>query len=249
MKQNKKFNCVIIDDEPLSLEMISNYLSSVENVNIIGKYTNCVNAICHFDGSKDIKPDLLIIDIQMPVYNGLDFVEEYAFETPVIFITSYRDYVLKTFDFIVIDFIVKPIQKDRFLKAIYKAKQKKNSRDIKENNNKKENYFFIKTDKKILRLDFKEILFIESLKDYIKVVCKKDKYITYQNLNGISKYLPKNQFVRVHKSFIIAFDKISFIENNVINIDDNLIPIGKSYSGSINNLLINNLASKTKKSL
>ncbi|MDN5204985.1 LytTR family DNA-binding domain-containing protein [Fulvivirgaceae bacterium BMA10] len=219
----KKIKCLIVDDEPLAQEVISDYIGRLDFLSEVGKCNDALSAI-EFLNQKPV--DLIFLDIQMPALNGINFLKALSSPPLIIFTTAHRHYAVDGFDLNAIDYLIKPIPFYRFVQAIEKVRIRSGRSPDKDNDS---NAIFFKVDKKKVRVSYAEILFIESLKDYIKVVLRDRSFITYQNLTGVLTLLPPSQFVQVHKSFIVNFHYVRAIEGNVLEIADSTVPIGRNY--------------------
>jgi len=223
----KPFKCLIVDDEPLAIDIIENYLQRFENV----ETRRCENALDAFRLLKEEKYDLIFLDIEMPMLTGLDFLGTLKDPPPVIITTAYRDYAVEGFEFEALDYLVKPISFPRFVKAFERAlKSVTNTENLPENNQGDENeYLFLKVDRKFVKIMMSDILYIESLKDYIRVTTKSSSLISYQSLTSITEKLPSEKFIRIHRSFTIGIDKVNSIEGNCVEIDGKLLPISREH--------------------
>lgn len=225
-------NCIIIDDEPLAREAISNFLNEHAEIHIIGEYGSPVLAKEVLD-----KVDLIFLDIHMPGVNGLDFAKQIKeSDTLIIFTTAYEEYALDSYEVDAIDYLVKPIVKERFEKAIRKAinyHQLLHSEDviplIETGVSTMEDYFFIRADRKIHKVNYNEVLYVEGLKDYVIVHTTTQKIIAAMNIKTIHQQLPQNLFFRISKSYIINVQHISALDNNSVFIQNDEIPIGNIY--------------------
>lgn len=217
-----QIKCIIVDDEPLAQEVISEYIERLDFLSNVGQFDDALSVI-EFLGKEQV--DLIFLDIQMPVLDGINFLKGLAFPPQIIFTTAHRHYAVEGFDLNALDYLVKPIPFYRFVQAIGKIKKLSGTMII----NEISEAAFFKVDKKKIKVNYSEIFFIESFKDYIKVVLKNRSFVTYQTLSGVLELLPDSQFVQVHKSFIINFHHIQYIEGNVLEINDHVIPIGRSY--------------------
>lgn len=215
-----KLTTVLIDDEPLSIELIKTYLKNIPDIELIGSFYDPVPAL-KFIANRI--PDLVFLDIEMPKINGLDLTRSLPVTTKVILITAYREYAAEAFSLNVLDYLVKPFTFPRFLQAISKLHLTTGK------TNTEQDSLYFKVDKKILRIEVADILWIESYKDYIRVNTCHQSFVTYQNLVGIEEFLPKESFERVHKEYVINLNFISFLEGNEIDLNGRKIPIGKSY--------------------
>ncbi len=219
---------VIVDDEPLALEILQTYINQLDEVELVA---SCENAI---EANKILKSeniDLIICDIQMPQITGIDFIKSLNNPPLVIFSTAYPEFAVEGFELEAIDYLVKPIPMDRFLKAINRASEMLSVR--KEPKSDDDEFFFVKADKKLLKVQYKEIFYIEGLKDYVIIKKDKNRIITLQTMKSLDEKLPKDIFMRIHRSYIINLDHIKAIMGNVVElvVDGKVkhIPIGKSY--------------------
>lgn len=228
-----KINCVAIDDEPLALDIISQYCEKVSYLRLLKTFTNPVASI---DYLKSNKIDLLFLDIQMEQLTGIQLLNVIKSQPLVIFTTAYDSFAVLGYELDVVDYLLKPISFERFLKATSKAYEKLYTENgvasettVIVNDNIKHDYFFIKTDAKMQKVNFNDLLYIEGQGDYLRVFTENEKYMTIMNFKQLEEILPYEHFVRVHKSFMVALSKIEFVERNRIKIKDQLIPIGDSY--------------------
>jgi DNA-binding LytR/AlgR family response regulator len=220
-------NCIIVDDEPLARKGLKEYIADVDFLHLLGEFDNAVKAAELL--SKGII-HLLFLDIQMPKITGLDFFKSLHHPPPVIFTTAYPQYALEGFDLNALDYLVKPISFERFLKAVHKVKE---YYEIRQHNDeavirKNEDYFFIKADNKLVKIFFNEILFVEALQNYVIIHTTDKKFITYLTFKSVEEYLPGERFIKTHKSYIISASKIDSIEGNDIRIGNHHIPISRN---------------------
>jgi len=222
-----KINCVIIDDEPLAISVIENHLKNFDNIEVVKTFNNPLNA---FPILQQEKIDVLFLDINMPQMSGFEFIQNLNHKPLVIITTAYREYAVKSFELNVLDYLVKPIPFNRFLKTINKVYQQlyltNATGDVAVS---QEPHIFLKVNKKLVKVVFSDILFIESLKDYIKVVTNLGDYVVHKSLTAISEELPQSNFIRIHRSFTISINKINALEGNTIEIEGRKIPIGRNY--------------------
>ncbi|MGI8581738.1 MAG: LytR/AlgR family response regulator transcription factor [Chitinophagaceae bacterium] len=225
----QSLNCVIIDDEPLSRKGLKEYINDIDFLNLAGEYDNPIKASADF---KNINVQLLFLDIQMPKISGIEFFKSMHHAPPVIFTTAFPQYALDGFDLNALDYLVKPISFDRFFKAALKAKE---YYEVREENqaeasppNSNEKYFFIKADNKLIKIFFDDILFVEALQNYVNIQTKDKKYVTWLTFKSIEEYLPADEFLKCHKSFIVAASKVSSIHGNEIIIGNHHIPISRN---------------------
>ena len=223
-----KINCIVIDDEPLARKGIKEYISEVDFLNFIAEFDSPLKAtaLLSMPGVH-----LIFLDIQMPKITGLDFLKTLKQPPPVIFTTAYPQFALDGFDLNALDYLVKPISLERFLKAVQKAKEFYDLRARNRDENEKEDaadYVFIKVDGKLVKVLFGDILFVEALQNYVAVHTKDKKYVSYLTLQSISEFLPPDIFIKTHKSFIVAINKVESIQGNNVQIANHLIPVSRS---------------------
>ena len=199
-------NCLIIDDEPLAINVIKNYLQEIDNFNIVNTFNSAIEALNFL---KNEKVDLIFLDINMPLLDGLDFIKNLDTKPLIIITTAYDEYAIKTYELEVLDYLVKPIPFPRFMKAISRAQNTlEMDKSIASTKIAKRPSIFIKVDKKKMKkIYLDEILVVESLRDYLKINTYSDKYIIHSTLSNFTALLPSNNFIRIHRSFTIAIDK------------------------------------------
>ena len=226
--------CIVVDDEPLALDILEDYIDKVPFLNLTKK---CVSAIEALESLKSEKVDLIFLDIQMPDLTGIQFVKSLAQKPDIIFTSAYSDYALEGFNLNAVDYLLKPISFERFLRAVnkyYDSFNNKSGTAPKPHSieSDEEKFIFIKTEYRIIKVNLSDILYIEGLKDYIRFVTPSNQLLTLQSMKSMEESLPKRQFIRVHKSYIIALQHIEAIERNKIKIKDKWIPIGNTYRES-----------------
>ena len=223
--------CLVVDDEPLALDILEDYISKVPFLELVKTTTSAIEglSLVQNDGI-----DLVFLDVQMPELTGLQFLKILNGKCDVILTTAYSEYALEGYELDVIDYLLKPIAFDRFYKAAQKVlQQKQNSSPVPSPEtlvtNTPHTFIFVKTEHKIQKIYLDDILYIEGLKDYISIFTKSERIITLQNMKKMEDALPAGRFVRVHKSYIVALDKIDSIERSRIQIADKIIPVGDTY--------------------
>lgn len=229
--------CLVVDDEPLALDILEDYIAKVPFLELVKRTENAIEAL---QLVQEGKIDLVLLDIQMPELTGIQFLKIAGNKASYILTTAYSQYALESYELNVADYLLKPIAFDRFYKAVEKVRQQKQlgvaSNDLAEipnpntiDNEQIKDFIFVKTEHKIQKIELKDIQYIEGLKDYISIYTKTERIITLQNMKKMEETLPKDNFIRVHKSYIIAIDKIQNIERSRISINSNLIPVGDTY--------------------
>lgn len=223
-------NCIIIDDEPLAREAIEMLINQTDDLDLIGSF-NSPDAATNFMETNEV--ELIFLDIQMPGINGIEFARTIPKETFVIFTTAYSEFATDSYEVDAIDYLIKPVKLERFQKAVEKAHtySKLLKADYADNNIEQvaDDFFFVKADRRIFKVYFNNILFIQGLKDYVVMHTDSQKVITAMNIKTIHDQLPKNVFVRVSKSYIINVKHIGSVDNNTVYIGTNEIPIGNIY--------------------
>jgi DNA-binding LytR/AlgR family response regulator len=222
-------NCIVVDDEPLARQGMEMSIASVSSLQFLGSFSN---ALAASDFLRKENVDLMFLDINMPELSGLDFLKSLRDAPLVIFTTAYPQYALESYELDAIDYLVKPIRIERFLKAVNKAEnhlrllQQEGSSQVEKI---EDDYVFIKADRKYFKIYFKDILYIEGLKDYVVIYTKDSKVITSMNIKTIAAQLPAAIFARVSKSYIVNVLHISSFDNELIYVLNNEIPLGQSY--------------------
>lgn len=222
-----KIKCVIIDDEQLAISVIESHLKNFDHFEVVGTFNNPLKAYSLLEKEK---VDVIFLDINMPQMTGFSFIENLNSKPLIVITTAYREYAVKSFELNVLDYLVKPIPFDRFLKTINKIYQQLYTNNVVGDTSlQQEPHIFLKVDKKLLKVNLNDILYVESLKDYIKVITKIGDYVVHKSLTAITEELPLSSFLRVHRSYTISINKITAIEGNTIEIANRRIPIGRNY--------------------
>jgi DNA-binding LytR/AlgR family response regulator len=220
---------LIIDDEPLARNVIQEYAKKIPSLTIVGE---CEDAICAHQLLQNEQVDLMFLDINMPKLTGIEFLKTLKNPPLVIFTTAYSEYALDGFELNIVDYLKKPFSFERFCKAYFRAEELlllKQSVLKPEVTEKQNDFLFVKSDKKTIKVNISEICYIEGLGDYIKLYMTDKKLVTNLSMKKIENLLPVNQFYRIHKSFIISLDKIESIEGNMVKINNTKLPVGNSY--------------------
>lgn len=237
MDDPQTIRCLIIDDEPPAREIIRRYVQEIPTLQLMGE---CANAIQALTALQQHPVDLLFLDIRMPQLNGTDFIKTLKNPPKVIFTTAFSEYALEGYELDVVDYLMKPIRFDRFVKAVNKAyplhgataplkpvvptvtEEKKN-----------ESFVYFRADRKMVKVMLDDILYIESMKDYIKVNTVQGVIITKQSISSVEAMLPEKLFVRTHRSFIVSINKIKSFTNELVEVDKTDIPIGKLFRNGV----------------
>lgn len=220
--------CIAIDDEPLALEKLSIFIAKVSRLQLERTFTNAIEAL---DYLNQHHTDLIFLDIQMEDFSGIQFLNSLKNRPFVIITSAYKEYAIEGYEFEVTDYLLKPFGFERFyiaLEKVFRHTQPKISAPT---------YIFVKTGYNLERIDFADILYIEGMNEYLQIVTREHKWMTLQSFRQMEQLLPPGNFLRVHKSYLVALDKIERIERQIIIIRGKRIPIGKSYKEAINRLL------------
>jgi DNA-binding LytR/AlgR family response regulator len=231
-----KTRCLVIDDEPLARDLMRNHIEKLENFEICAE---CGDAMKALQELHNHKIDLMFMDIQMPQITGIEFLKTLKNPPKVILTTAYREYALDGFELDVVDYLLKPITFERFLKSInkyYQATQEEinNSKPVTHNSNHVEEAFiYVKENKKVVKLHLSEILYVEGLSEYVQIYTTDKKIITKTSMTNMSDKLPEDNFIRIHKSFIVSLSKIEAFTSSSIEVPGKELPIGRSYKNAV----------------
>lgn len=235
-----KTRCLVVDDEPLAINVIKSFLDRLDQLELVN---TCSNAIDAFNVLSNEKIDLLFIDIQMPQMTGLEFLKALKSPPKVIITTAFREYAMEGYELDVVDYLLKPVSFDRFLKAINKvtdqASHEEDNSRVGMSSTEEDPYIFVREDKKMRKIVVKDIEYIESIKDYVKIITNDHVFTTYLQISYLEKKLPEESFVRVHRSFIVGIGHIKAYSSTDIEIGDQSIPIGRHYKSHVMSLLDN----------
>lgn len=223
----EKYNCIIVEDEPLAAEILKDYIGQIPFLNLV---TICEDAIYALDILQKEKIDLIFLDINLPKLKGFDFIQTLKNPPSIIITTAYHEYALQGYEFNVIDYLMKPIAFNRFLVAVNKLRQSSEMISLPSIAQENEREFiFFNVSKKKVKVYFDEILYIESVKEYVNVTTANKSILAKFQLSQIEELLPKNHFIRIHRSFIAAKNKIDAFSATGVEINNKLLPIGRSY--------------------
>lgn len=238
---------MIVDDEPLALDVLETFIGRLDNLELVCR---CHNAVEAYNCLQSEPIDLMFLDIQMPKLTGIDFLKSLAHPPKVIFTTAYRDYAVEGFELNVADYLLKPIAFERFLKAVSKVTATEQPAALAPAPvpaaappaapDYKEAFIYLKADKKMVKVMLADILYIESLKDYIRVRTETKEIISYQKISFLEEKLPTDKFLRIHRSFIVALDKIHAFSASAVDIGKSEIPIGRFYKNDVLQILNQN---------
>lgn len=230
----KKFKCIVIDDEPLAIDLLQNYAKKTTFLEIVYSTTNPLEALKYLENKY---VDLIFLDIQMPELSGIDFMKILSGDFNFILTTAYDNYALDSYEYNVIDYLLKPISFERFYKSILKLKNKiQNTTEFLEEKANKKDFVFVKIDGRYRKINYDNILYIESLKDYVNIKTKDEEIIILSTLKELEEILPTT-FMRVHRSYIINLNLVSTLEGEKIKINNFYVPVGGNYKLLLNKKL------------
>jgi len=233
LKMDKPIKCLIADDEHIAREILESHLAKLDNVVVVA---SCKNALEAFNFISSQAIDLIFLDINMPEISGLSFAKSITKKIKIIFTTAYRDYAVDGFDLKAVDYLLKPISFERLLQAINKYTDENlpmNETDKTGNAAEPQESLFVQADRKMIKINLAEVRFIESLSDYIKIYLKDKVIVTRETLSKIETRLPHNDFLRVHRSFIVSKNRINSYTSEFVEIDKHQIPISRSYKDEV----------------
>ena len=240
MPSDIKIKCLVVDDEPPALDVLKKYIESIPSLSLAGICGNAVEALAII---QEQPIDILFLDIQMPQILGTDFIRTLTNPPKIIFTTAYRKYAVEGFDLDAVDYLLKPISFERFLKAVNKIMKT----SLKQNafgdgasageNEIVNTHIHFRADRKILKVALDDILYFESLKDYIKVVAKNRTFLTKHSISSLEENLPNPGFLRIHRSYIVAVNKIDYFKNEVVGIGKQELPISRMYRHEVEKVL------------
>ena len=223
-------NCIIVDDEPVALDILENHLSKIDDVSILAR---CKSATDAFNIISKENVQLIFLDINMPEISGISFAKSINKNIQIIFTTAYREYALEGFNLHAVDYLLKPISFERLLDAINNYRKNHAEKETIIIPEKESEFIFVKIDRQMVKINFNELLFIESYSDYLKIHLLTDTKITRETITAIEEKLPKSKFIRTHRSFIISIDKIESYTNEQLVIQQKSIPISRSFKEQV----------------
>lgn len=231
MTAEKKISCLIVDDEAMARDIIATHLSKIENINIVASCSNAMEAF-NVIGNNNI--DLVFLDINMPEISGISFAKSINKNIKIIFTTAYRDYAVEGFELQAVDYLLKPISFERLLKAVniyFEVHGDPKNQESQETEN--NHFMFVRSDRRMIKIDFDDIFYIDSFSDYIKIHLAKEIIVTRETISAIEAKLPKKQFIRIHRSYIVSLEQISSFNNEHIVIHGKALTISRSYKKEV----------------
>lgn len=229
-----KTKCLIIDDEPLAIKVIASHVAKVPGLELVD---TCLNAVEALDVLIKNPIDIVFLDVEMPEISGINLLKSMKTAPAIIFTTAYRDFALEAYELDAIDYLLKPISFERFFKSISKYYQWKGSNQLEvrggKNEQREEPFIYVRSDRKVIKIFLENILYIESMKDYVKIHTHDGIIITKEKISMLEEKLPEDHFIRTHRSFLVALKAIRAFTTETIEIKNHEIPIGRTYKSSV----------------
>jgi len=226
-----KLQCILVEDEPLARQILEGYISRVPLLELKGSFQDAIDAMDHL---RDNSVDLMFLDIHLPEIKGVTFLKTLSDPPAVIITSAYDEYALQGYELNVVDYLLKPFEFERFLTAVNKVKKQKHSVGLTSEPTK--DYLLVNIQLKKVKINFSEILYIESQKEYVKIVTQDNSHLTKMSTHEIEDLLPDSLFKRIHRSFIIAIQKVQSFNSEMVEINGNKIPVGRNYREVLNQL-------------
>lgn len=223
----KRLNCIIVDDEPVARKILREFTAQISFLELRGEFENAVKAEAWLQSSK---ADLVFLDIEMPKRSGLEYLKKSVVRPLVILTTAYPEYAIEGYELDIIDYLLKPIAFSRFQKAVQKAKEYAELRSV---SNPHPSSIFVRSERKFEKLELSDILYIESIGNYVSIVTENKKILAYLTLKGIENQLPQTMFIKIHQSFLVNFQKIESLEGSQVKVKNNLLPVSRNYRDAL----------------
>ncbi|MVM34551.1 response regulator [Spirosoma sp. HMF4905] len=221
-----KIKCLLVDDEPIALDILATYVQKIDVLELVGRCSSAVEAFTILQ-SKPV--DLLFLDIQMPQLSGLELLRTLPNPPKTIITSAHREYALEGYEFDVLDYLIKPIPFDRFIKSVGKLLTHRLAVHSPTVPSEEEPFIFVREDRKLVRIDLRDIISLESLRDYVKIRTTTQEIVTRQSISYYEELLPAEQFIRIHRSFLVAVSKIKVIAESRLEVPGQTLPIGRNY--------------------
>lgn len=234
VQNSDTLRCLVVDDEPFSIEIIQNYIYKVPGLVLEGKCLNAIDAL-HFMHEHPV--DLLFLDINMPEVSGIQMLSSLVDPPLVVFTTAYPEYAIEGFNLDAVDYLLKPFGFERFMKAVNKVYNRINERQGIKNKSEDTDFIMIRADKRDYKINLSDIQFIQAKGDYLKITSSERSYLTHETMQHMVQLLPDHRFLRIHKSYIVSIDRIKYIEGNQVFIGNESLPVGKVYREDLMNTL------------
>ena len=230
---SKTIHCIIVDDEPIAREILESHLKKIDSIQI---EASCKNALEAFNIINSKKVDLVFLDINMPDISGLSFAKSINRNVKIIFTTAYREYAVDGFDLQAVDYLLKPISFERLFQAVNKYFDENlptNPDTQEETEEEKSDFIFVRSDRKMIKVNFSDILFIESLSDYVKIHLDEKTIVTRETITNIEGKLPQKEFLRTHRAYIVSIPKLDSFTNEYVEIGPKMIPVSRTYKNAV----------------
>lgn len=225
----KKLRCIIVDDEPIARKIMREFVEKVPFLELAGQFENAIKA----ENFLQVEPaDLVLLDIEMPKRTGLEYLKRPGPKPLVILTTAFPDYALEGYELDIIDYLLKPVAFDRFLKAVQKAKEYIELKHA-TNPHPFASYLFVRSERRIEKIEIRDILYIESMGNYLNIYTDNKKIIVYLTMKSLEMQLPPNEFLKIHQSFLVNFARIDAIEGNLLRVKDKTLPISRNYRDAV----------------
>lgn len=231
-----KLNCLIVDDEPLALDLLETHIGAIKDLHLVGR---CQNALEATKMLREQMVDLIFLDIQMPTLTGVDFIKTLSRKPKIIMTTAYKEYAFEAYQLDVVDYLLKPITFGRFLKAINKLFDKEFFSAVQDESAAvfEEAFIYLKADKKSIKVTLKDILYIESCRDYVQVHTATHSFLVHHRISALEEKLPESMFLRVHRSFIVSKNRVSAFTNTSVEVGGKTLSIGRLYKEQVMGVL------------
>jgi len=228
--------CLVVDDEKIARVVLEEHISKLDNLKLVA---SCNNALEAFKWMSTESIDVVFLDINMPEISGLDFAKTINHDIKIVFTTAYRDYAVEGFDLKAVDYLLKPIAFDRFLQAVnkYQNENKTITPIVSNIEPEQSEFFFVRSDRKMIRINFDDIQYIESLSDYVRIHTITQNVVTRETITNLEAKLPQKEFIRIHRSYIVAIKKIDTFTNEYVEINKKMLPISRGYKQDVLNRL------------
>ncbi len=222
--------CVVVDDEPLAIEVLKGHLRKIPYIDVVGTFTSAIDV---YELLNEQEIDLLFLDIEMPDLSGLDFLRSLTFRPSVIITSANKSYALEGFELHVDDYLIKPVSFNRLVKSINRVIELRNKESDSSGEIPSPDYIYVKENKRMVKIYLDNILYVESVKDYVKIVTNRKTVITKKQLNAFEDFLKGDKFLRIHRSFIVALNKIDAYSATTVDISNTELPIGRKYKEDV----------------
>lgn len=231
----KQIRCILLDDETPALNLLQEFLSAYPEIELAGSFKNAESALAFMQQEEPI--DLIFTDIRMPGQSGTDFARNLPDDILIVFTTAYSEYASHAFDLDAIDYLIKPFSAERFRKSILKARENLRLKELSQTISRMQEFetehLVIRSNHKLIKIPYQEILFVEAFQEYVKIITPDQRYITFERMKNMENLLPAEKFMRVHRSYIAAVDKVNSLSGNLLQIQDHVIPVSRDLKDQV----------------